>query len=213
MDPMLIGYFPRHTLRRPVAPSLRNVEEVCSLGQYGQYGPENWVDQWQHNTMWLYDSEEIALKVMANAIDIHIEPDPGRNPPWQVRLTREPRTEFDYYAYKLFPLRFTNGKEERLNLPSMKVLPLPSDYRRLGYDAVNGVQCSDPGNATYWAEFGCSPLFCNGMANQIPVNRYCLIDEPERAFEVARSFSVGDVEPGPYFVVEVWRKDQVRPLT
>ena len=184
-------------MRRPEGPALPNVEEICSLGHYHGGGPKNWVDQWRHNEMWLYDSEEIALAVIADAIDIHIEQDSQRNLPWRVGLTRERGTGFDLYAYKLFPVRFTEGQQEVLELPRLEVTPLPNDYRRLGYDAVNKTCC---------AHFECSPLFCNGMAVEIPVNRYCLIDEPERAFEVGRYFSVRKPEPGSYFVVEVWRK-------
>ena len=43
----------------------------------------------------------------------------------------------------------------------------------------------------------------------IAVNRFCLIDEPERAAALAQMFSGSHgngCEPGTYFVLEVWRK-------
>jgi len=61
-----------------------------------------------------------------------------------------------------------------------------------------------------------SPLWCNGWWSKVAVNRYCLLDEVEEAFRLARHFSdghqekpgsyVGPAEPGPYFVVEVLRR-------
>ena len=52
--------------------------------------------------------------------------------------------------------------------------------------------------------FFCSPLSCNGMAEEYPVNRYCLVDDPDTALAMARDFATGNCEPGPYCVVEVW---------
>jgi hypothetical protein len=42
------------------------------------------------------------------------------------------------------------------------------------------------------------------MASMIPVNADCLIDEPDRAIETAKRFSVEQPEPGPYAVVEIF---------
>jgi len=201
MEPVLVGYFPRHPAPAPPGLLQRGVAEIGNLGHYGSDGPKNWVDQWRHNQMWFYDSEEVVRKVIADAIEIHIEPDPERDPPWQVRLTHENGVGFDFYAYKLFPVSFTEGKQEPFELPFLNVTPLARDYEWLGYDAVNKTCC---------AQFECSPLFCNGMCEEIPVNRWCLIDERERAFEVANYFSVRKPEPGAYFVVEVWRKTRAR---
>ncbi len=52
--------------------------------------------------------------------------------------------------------------------------------------------------------FFCSPLSCNGMAAEYPVNRSCLVDDLETAVTMARDFATGNCEPGPYCVVEVW---------
>jgi hypothetical protein len=51
--------------------------------------------------------------------------------------------------------------------------------------------------------FGCSPLSCNGMAENISVNEFCLIDDMETALTAARRFGVEQPEPGPYVIVEV----------
>jgi hypothetical protein len=74
---------------------------------------------------------------------------------------------------------------------------MDSTFEKLGYDIVTRYA----GNI-----FEHSPLSCNGLAEEIKVNRYCLIDGSEMAFEIAKQFEVKGAEPGPYYVVEVWRQ-------
>jgi hypothetical protein len=176
------------------------VTEIASVGHYTSEGPPNWIDQWRHNEMWFFDSEALARKVIAEAIQIDIEPDPQRDPPWRVKLSREVGRGYDFFAYKMFPCRFVQGRKEDYDLSGLNCEPLPADYERLGYDAVNRTGC---------AHLECSPLFCNGRAGDIPVNRFCLIDEPDRALALALEFSGSNgngCEPGDYFALEVWRK-------
>jgi hypothetical protein len=68
-------------------------------------------------------------------------------------------------------------------------------YQRLGYDVI------ERDVATGMLGFGCSPLSCNGMAERIPVNEFCLIDDRETALAAARKLGVE--EPGPYVIIEV----------
>ena len=51
--------------------------------------------------------------------------------------------------------------------------------------------------------FECSPLSCNGLADEREVNRHCLFDEGESALRFA--FECVDLgsEPGPYYLVRV----------
>jgi hypothetical protein len=207
MEPILVGYFPKRRPDPPKGlpfPTAPNVTDLASTAHYLSDGPANWTDQWRHNEMWFFDSEALARKVAAEAIEIHIEPDPRRDPPWRVKLSREIGCAYDFYAYKVFPCCFVDGRREAFAPPSLNCEPLPADYERLGYDAVNRTCCP---------HFECAPLCCNGMAQEIPVNRFCLIDEPERALQVARDFSVRKPEPGTYFVLEVWRKVSPQAVT
>ncbi len=38
------------------------------------------------------------------------------------------------------------------------------------------------------------------------INRYCLVDDVGAAYEMAILFGVQQPEPGPYVIVEVWRR-------
>ena len=203
MDPILIGYFPKQQPGPPRGmrlPGVPHVTDIANVGHYTSEGPPNWIEQYRHNEMWFFDSEALARKVIAEAIRIDIVPDPQRDPPWRVNLSRETGRAYDFYAYKMFPCRFVEGCQEHYALPALNCEPLPGDYERLGYDAVNRTMC---------AHFECSPLFCNGRAHDIPVNRFCLIDKPQQALDLAKTFSGSNgngCEPGSYFVLEVWRR-------
>jgi hypothetical protein len=175
MTPILIGYFPKRTKRKPEWLEAAGVVEICSVSCCISEEPEEWIDKWLHNDMWVYDSPELAWSVVPEAA----------------------RPEYDLFAYKLFPVVFENQERKPFALPEIHPQPLSDSFRKLGYDAVSRFA---------GAAFECSPLSCNSMADEVPVNRYCLFDEPEIALQKAADFEASGCEPGPYFVVEVWRR-------
>ena len=90
---------------------------------------------------------------------------------------------------------------------SLTAIPIPDGFSRLGYDAVVRDVGKTEGELNFPPSFGCSPLSCNGMAEEYPVNRYCLVDDLDTAVPMARHFATGNCEPGAYCVVEVWRRE------
>lgn len=116
------------------------------------------------------------------------------------------------YALQLIPAVFTKESPTPLvysdaelfaqhsDLPELPAEPNWDQFERLGLDVT---VFSTPDNPTWgWS---CSPLSCNGMYREFPVNRYCLIDEPDDAFKAAQAFGQTEPEPGPYVIVEVFR--------
>lgn len=174
VTPTLIGYFPKRTLKRPDWLKAADVEEVCSVSTCISEAPGGWIDHWLHNEMWVYDSPELAWRVVPEAA----------------------RGEFDLYAYRLFPVAFVRRERRPFLIPPLQVQPLSTSFERIGYDAVSR-SCG--------STFECSPLSCNQMAEHVPTNRYCLVDDADTAFRIASESEDGGCEPGPYYVVEVWR--------
>ncbi|MGE4183302.1 MAG: hypothetical protein AB7J34_26085, partial [Limisphaerales bacterium] len=163
-EPILIGYFPKTILAQQHAPG---VAEVCSVSECGSPGPRGWVDLWRHNELAVFDSERLAEGVVHDAFSILVEPDPESRPPWKVILRQEPFPNGRMMAYKLFPIRFGPDGEEPISFDASAIEPLSTRYERLGWDVV---QC----DGGCQLGFGCSPLFCNGRAGDIPVNTHCL---------------------------------------
>ena len=103
------------------------------------------------------------------------------------------RQRYRLYAYRLLPTLFhDSGKETELMLPEIKAVSIPASFIRIG------------------GSFGCSPLSCNYMVEEYPVNRYCLVDDLDTARAMARHFAAGNCEPGPYCIVEVWTQEPRR---
>ena len=48
-----------------------------------------------------------------------------------------------------------------------------------------------------------SPLSCNAIAAEYPVNAHCLLDDLAIAVAAAEHFSIEQPEPGSYYVAEV----------
>ena len=217
METLLIGYLARCTPPKLRCLPLPTVDEVCSvaadiIGLPDSLRIENWYHQKRHNALKHFDSEETAWTVLRDDLYIRLEQDGSSDPPWRAEIVRPCAERFDLFAHKLLPVLFVKEKQEDLSLPELRVAPIPADYERLGYDAVG------------WndhAPFSCSPLVCNGEAAHQNVNRYCLFDAVGPAVELARRYSgsnwqprcdiAGHCRPGPYCVVEVWRKTKPFP--
>ncbi len=182
---VLLGYFPKHIATREefIAKGWalnEIVDEVCSVSGCLSDGPQDWINKWRHNFYFLYDSEEAAAE-----------------------MTLGEQRCFDILAYRVLRRRFDENDETPIDLSAPTVTSMPESYRRIGFDVIESLQKLECG-----ASIGCSPLSCNGKAGETPVNRYCLIDDFETALETARRFASGRdrVEPGPYYLFEVYRR-------
>jgi hypothetical protein len=148
---------------------------VCSVSDCINDTPHDWVDRWLHNSLGLFNEPEQARSVLTAA-----------DGPMQV------------FAYRVSTIRFVNGSPQPWTWPDdAHPVDVPSDYRSLGFDAVHKHMDSILG-------FECSPLSCNGLAKEWPVNRYCLLDDLEIALRAAVQFSIDQPEPGMYYVAEVF---------
>ena len=80
--------------------------------------------------------------------------------------------------------------------PDVKPDPIPGSFQTLGFDSV----CKSTRGVL---GFECSPLSCNGLAEEWPVNEFCLFPSLGDAIAGAVRFAADQPEPGAYFVVEV----------
>ncbi|GDY19546.1 hypothetical protein LBMAG56_08910 [Verrucomicrobiota bacterium] len=188
-EPTLIGYFAKLTMKRPDWLTAPQVEEICSASTCMSRADWDWLNVWKHNEMWLYDSPDLATDV----------------------VPAEKLAACDVYAYRLYPVRFVQGCRKLFTIPMVKPSALNSGFERFGYDLFSRTfeKISDCSPL-----FECSPLSCNNLAAEVPTNRYCLLDTAEEAFSLAPTLEVPGQpprgEPGPYFIVEVWRQRRER---
>ncbi len=167
---VLVGFLPKKTVKRPNWLKNEEVEEIGSVSECISEGPDDWR---QRNELGFYDSESSAVGIVGSD-----------------------KSEFDMYAYKLFPMEFDGGQASRFDIPVRLVADL-TGYNLLGYDASN---------RSAGSRFECSALSCNGGARDFPVNRYCLFEDFDIAYDSTKIISQGHYEPGPWYILEVHRK-------
>ena len=103
---------------------------------------------------------------------------------------------FEMFAYQAYPLQFDEGAVQPWLVPVRVELDL-SGFVFLGLDLVS--RSSE-------THFECSALSCNHGADHFPVNRFCLMDDPIAAYDACMTVSKGGYEPGPYHLLEVYRR-------
>ena len=113
------------------------------------------------------------------------------------QVARDKVGEFQVFAYELFSFRWLNEQEENFSIAA-RLAPLTDAYQSLGYDIVTRSAATS---------FECSPLSCNHAAEIHAVNEYCLITDRDEAYRALTEISRdGHYEPGPYYLVRVFRK-------
>ena len=109
----------------------------------------------------------------------------------------EHHADYRLYGYEVYPVEYHEREAHSLEIPPLDVTPLGEAFSPVGWDAVSRSGGQD---------FECSPLSCNSMVERFPVNEYCLVNLFD-AHTLAATAERDGCEPGPYFVVNVWRRD------
>jgi hypothetical protein len=145
----------------------------CIAAEFGDT-----TNHWRHNGFWLFDQPSIMLEIaQADGIDLR------------------PMTLFYYEAYELelnddsgwSPGAAGSWTDIAANDFPTNVTPPPSKTLR-GFDVVTHMKTvADP---------GCSPLSCNLMAQELPVNRHCLFDTFAQAKAAVDAGHFTGSEPG-----------------
>jgi hypothetical protein len=177
------GYFARRIEPRPDCLNAPGVREICSVSECISSGAEGWISAWRHNGFGWFNSVADALGVV---------PEPQQ-------------AEFRLFAYRIHREVFRGTQRTALSVPGdVRPEPLPGAFRSLGFDSAS--KSSEQG-----LSLECSPLSCNGLASELPVNEHCLFPTLEAALAGAERFAVEQPEPGEYYVVEVLEGPRIDP--
>lgn len=161
------------------------VQRVCSVSDCLSKPPDEWRARWDFNRAGCFDTEAAA----------------------QATIPGERAGDFELFAYWMVPVRTDANGQRRAISPTdlftsdLEALPEEGDtegYVPIGYDVV-AIEANSYG-------FTCSPLSCCSMASEVPVNRYCLIDDLAAALRTAQRFDAEQPEPGDYYVVRIAMK-------
>jgi hypothetical protein len=174
-----VGYLAKRIVARPECMDAPAVVDIYSLSNHMNDDFCDYINFWKHNGYWLFDSpaliEEVALEAEISLQDCTMLYFEAYEMQWDSESK-------SWQHFKPEESFVTN-----VMLPVKKVL--------LGYDVVTYTMAS---------QADCSPLSCNNMASEIPVNTHCLIESFEAVKEYLEKGAFDDAEPGPYRIVAVY---------
>ncbi len=110
--PIFVGFFPKVTQPRPETIKVASITEICSVSEHISQGPDDWINQWKHNYLGFFDSEQTALSLISDVPE-----------------------QYDLYAYEMYPFYVLDGLTSSVEIdpPTGTV---PPGYEFLGYDIV-----------------------------------------------------------------------------
>jgi hypothetical protein len=161
-------------------PLWANVEDVYSVSHCISEAFTNYIDYWRHNDYGCFDTPDPLFEIAKEKeIDLH---------------------GLQLFYYEVYELEY--NEEEKEWLPFLDVnydfskIVVPKDAQIEEYDIVTfSLRC--------FAE--CSPLSCNGIFNDVPVNKHCLIDKFESAVNALNIGIFDNCEPGSMRIFAVYR--------
>ena len=177
-----LGYMANQIASRPDWLAAPNVQDIFAVSNCVSEDFCDYVNFWQHNGFWFFDSPDIVRKTAAeNAIDL---------------------TDSTLVYYRRYEQQFDGDTKrwERFSADPDVVtnVSVPNERELIGYDVV----CYSMQNSPE-----CSPLSCNHDAERLNVNPHCLIDSLDYAIDCLQHGAFDDGEPGPFRIVAVHRVD------
>jgi len=121
-------------------------------------------------------------------------------------------SDFEVHSFHLYPQLFTKDGPKTLAITGTIDAKepggaAPTTPTRLGFDVINvhPAPTTLEASSVNFLSFGCSPLSCNMLGQEVPVNEFCLIEDLNTAIRAAERFAREEPEPGPYIIVEIAR--------
>ena len=174
-----VGYMLKHVAARPDWLNADMVADIYAVSGCISRPFADYIQYWKHNGYWLFNSaEDIAEICRAHNIDTAGEV---------------------LFYYEVFPREFdVKTRKWRRFRPEASFpthVDRPAKPRLAGYDVATFSVGTTP---------ECSPLSCNGMAAELPVNRHCLFEIFQDAVQAIESGKFDGSEPGPFRVFAVY---------
>ena len=174
-----LGYMMKRVEKRPDWLKQPDVEDVFSVASCCTSKDFcDWINEWKHNGWWFFDSPQI-IRDIASSRGINLD-------------------GMTLFYYEAFEKQYNDETQQWEDFVPDPIFPLcvePPPRKILhGYDVVS-----------YWVKTAaeCSPLSCNGLAEEIPTNSHCLLDDFDTAKTLLETGAFDNSEPGPYRIIAV----------
>ena len=158
-----------------------NIKAVYSVSGCVSKNFTDYIPYWKHNDFWFFNTpavmKEIAASELLDLSDMTL---------FYYEVHED---EYNDEAHCWEPIQFERILPEPPNVISSQ------EKRREGFDIVSHSLQSNP---------ECSPLSCNGLCKEIPVNQHCLFDSFDEARNALNCGALTNCEPGPYRIFAVY---------
>jgi hypothetical protein len=172
------GYMAKLIVPKPDWLKSNVVKQIYSVSGCISENFTDFMNYWKHNKYYFYDSPD-KIKQLSTEHDIDIS-----------------KCEFLYY--ELFEKEFSESQNSWKTIePDDEVEPdvkPPVLKNIIGYDIVNYSCSTNP---------ECSIASCNNLAEEMPVNEYCLFSTFDDAKVTVERVSTFRCEPGPFRILSV----------
>lgn len=174
-----VGYMYKRVVKKPDWIKSEFVKDVYSLSHCVSDNFADYINFWKHNGYWLFDSPQIVEEIARGAaIDL------------------AGTTLFYYEAYDY---EYDDGTNQWIRFTPEPSFPtnvqIPRNKNLEGFDVTTFSQHTSP---------ECSPLSCNSLATDVPVNKHCLFRTFAEAKEALENSVFSNSGPGPYRVFAVY---------
>ena len=171
------GYMAKRVCKKPEWLRAKRVTDIYSVSGCMSADFADYINYWKHNGFWFFNSPGVIRSIaQESSIDL---------------------AGTHLFYYEAHEMEFDGEKWHRFAPePSFQTSVIVPPSKQLeGFDVVTFSCKSSP---------ECSPLSCNGLAEELPTNSHCLFSSFEEAAMNTTSGAFNNIEPGPYRVFSVY---------
>jgi hypothetical protein len=172
-----VGYMAKRVYNRPGWLKAPHVSEIYSVSSCISENFADYISYWKHNGYWLFDSPDVIKNVAREK---------------SVQLEGTLLFYYEAYEMEFDGERWGTWSPE----PSFATNVVVPPTRHLeGFDVVCFNVRTNP---------ECSPLSCNGVAEDVHANTHCLFESFDEAVTSLNNGIFKTAEPGPYRIFSVY---------
>ena len=177
-----VGYMLKRVAERPDWLKVDAVDDIYAVSRCFSKPFADYIQYWRHNGYWFFNSPgDVAEICRTHSID--------------------PAANVLFY-YEVFEKQFDETARAWLSFK-----PEPSFATHVETSANTHLAGYDVTTFSVGTAPECSPLSCNHMAEELPVNRHCLFETFDEAVQAVESGKFDHCEPGPFRIFAVYTVD------
>lgn len=174
------GYIAKKIAKRPDWLKSDSVEDIFSVSGCISQDFSDDSNHGKQNKYWFFDSPDIIQEILLKE---------GKG-----------SDQFTMLYYELYEKEFNQKTKKWESCRGEESfgysVKIPMNKSCMGYDIVA---------YSVGTSHECSLLSCNHLAEEIPVNKHCLVDTLEGAIHIVERLDDFKAEPGPYRIIGVYR--------